>query len=104
MPQLGDPSFVRGVVFILEHGDQGSMGLIINKPSSLPMGAFCASQSMEYRGDTSALVHQGGPVQTDRAFILHASGLEGPETETIHRRHPAELFFGIAENSRRRSA
>jgi putative transcriptional regulator len=83
VPQIGDPSFVRGVVFILEHGDQGSMGLIINKASSLPMGAFCASQNMEYRGDTSALVHQGGPVQTDRAFILHASGHEGPETEII---------------------
>ena len=83
VPQLGDPNFVRGVVFILEHGEHGSMGLLINRPSSLPIGAFCASQSMEYRGDTSALVHQGGPVQTDRAFILHASDHEGPETESV---------------------
>ena len=83
VPQLGDSNFNRGVVFILEHGEHGSMGLLINRPSSLPMGAFCASQSMDYRGDTSALVHQGGPVQTDRAFILHASVHEGPETESV---------------------
>lgn len=83
VPQLGDANFNRGVVFILEHGDHGSMGLIINRPSSLPIGAFCASQSMDYHGDTTALVHQGGPVQTDRAFILHASTHEGPETEAI---------------------
>ena len=83
VPQLGDPNFNRAVVFILEHGEQGSMGLIINRPSTLPMGAFCTSQNMDYKGDTAALVHQGGPVQTDRAFILHASDHEGPETEDV---------------------
>lgn len=83
VPQLGDPNFYRGVVFILEHGEQGSMGLLVNRPSNLPIGTFCASQSMSYKGDGTAFVHQGGPVQTDRAFILHASKHEGPETEAV---------------------
>ncbi len=83
VPQLGDPNFSRGVVFILEHTDEGSMGIVINKPSTLDMGSFCESQQMEFKGDNSRLVYQGGPVQTDRAFLLHISEHEGPETETI---------------------
>jgi len=78
VPQLGDPNFTRGVVFILEHGEEGSMGIVINKPSNLDIGTFCASQNMTFKGDTSGLIYQGGPVQTDRAFILHSSQHEGP--------------------------
>ncbi len=83
VPQLGDPNFVRAVVLILEHGDKGSMGLIVNRPSKVTSGSFCRSQSVPFNGDPKALVYQGGPVQTDRAFILHDPGIEGPETETV---------------------
>lgn len=83
VPRLGDPNFRRTLVLVLEHNASGSMGLTINRPSSLPMGAFCASQSMDFRGDHAQRVYQGGPVQTDRAFILHASSHRGPETEDV---------------------
>lgn len=83
VPQLGDPNFVRGVVLILEHGDKGSMGLIVNRPSKVSMGAFCNSQKVPFAGNPRALVYQGGPVQTDRAFILHDAGPDGPETEVL---------------------
>lgn len=83
VPQLGDPNFNRSVVLMLEHGDHGSMGLTINRPMDLDVGAFCESQSMKWAGDTSGLIFQGGPVQQERAFILHASDHEGPETEQI---------------------
>jgi putative transcriptional regulator len=83
VPQLGDPNFNRGVVLLLEHGNEGSMGLVVNRPSDLDMGTFCASQNMVFNGDNSLQVFSGGPVQTDRAFILHSSSHEGPETETI---------------------
>lgn len=83
VPQLGDPNFVRGVVFIMEHGDEGSMGLVINRSSELSMSSFYQSQKMDVRGNISGYVHKGGPVQTDRAFILHASEHEGPETENV---------------------
>jgi putative transcriptional regulator len=83
VPQLGDPNFNRGVVFILEHGEQGSMGLVLNRPTDLDINAFCESQEMKWAGDSSGFVFQGGPVQTERAFILHASEHEGPETEEV---------------------
>ena len=83
VPHLGDANFRRTVVLVLDHGDQGTMGLTINRPGSLPMGAFCAGQSMPFAGDPQKRVFQGGPVQTDRAFILHASEHQGPETEVV---------------------
>jgi putative transcriptional regulator len=83
VPQLGDPNFTRGVVLVLEHGDEGSMGLVINRTSNLLLDAFCASQNMQFKGDGSAPIFQGGPVQTDRAFILHVSEHRGPETEQV---------------------
>jgi len=83
VPQLGDPNFSRGVVLMLEHGEEGSMGIVINRPSNLDIGTFCASQNMTFKGDATGLIYQGGPVQTDRAFILHASDHEGPETEKV---------------------
>ena len=102
VPQLGDPHFNRGVILILEHGEQGSMGLMVNRPSTVQMGAFCASQNMLYRGDKSALVYQGGPVQTDRAFLLHASNHQGPETEvvldTIRLSYSLDTLRMLAEN------
>jgi putative transcriptional regulator len=83
VPQLGDPNFQRSVVFVLEHGDHGSMGLVINRSSDLSMTAFCQAQGLAYRGDGTQSVYIGGPVQTDRAFLLHSPGPIGPETESI---------------------
>lgn len=83
MPQLGDPNFSRAVVFIIDHGEHGSMGLMLNRPTDLAIADFCASQNMSWAGDGSGPVYQGGPVQTERAFILHASEHQGPETEGV---------------------
>ncbi len=86
MPQLADTNFNRGVILILEHGDEGSMGLALNKPSSMLLKNFCASQDMALRGGRKGArgrVFRGGPVQEERAFILHDTQHEGPETENI---------------------
>jgi putative transcriptional regulator len=83
VPQLGDPNFNRGVVLVIEHGEQGSMGLILNRPTDLNVTSFCQSQNMRWAGDGTGHIFQGGPVQTERAFILHASEHQGPETESV---------------------
>lgn len=84
VPQMADPNFSRSVVFILEHDENGSMGLVINKEADLDIASFCSSQEMEYKGDDKdASIYKGGPVQPERAFILHTSSHEGPETEHI---------------------
>lgn len=93
MPSGPEPHFNRALVFVLEHGERGTMGLVLNKPSPLPMGTFCKSQEMRFRGDKAAPVYRGGPVQTDRAFLLHISNHRGPETEDIC--HDIKFSFSL---------
>ena len=83
VPQLVDPNFYRSVVLLIEHTSEGSMGIVVNRPLELNVGEFCESQSMSFSGDDEEPIFQGGPVQTDRAFILHDSSQEGPETEVV---------------------
>ncbi len=59
------------------------MGLILNRPTDLNVRSFCESQNMRWAGDGTGNVFQGGPVQQERAFILHASDHQGPETESV---------------------
>ncbi len=85
VPQLGDRQFLRSVIFLIEHNAQGSMGLVINKPGSLSFGDFFGSQNMTYTGDPQALLCEGGPVQPERAFLLHSGPPVGPESEEVVR-------------------
>lgn len=75
MPGLRDPNFSRTVTYICEHTDQGAMGIVINRPMDVRLGEILAQldiDSDEPRVLDTA-VYMGGPVQTDRGFVLHAS-------------------------------
>ncbi len=73
MPGLDDAAFARSVVYVCEHSERGALGLVINKPSDINLqGLFDKVQLPLGRGDLQLLpVFQGGPVQTDRGFVLH---------------------------------
>ena len=73
MPGLEDEVFARSVIYLCEHSARGAMGLIINKPSELTMRHLFDKVDLPLgRADMAALpVLQGGPVQTDRGFVLH---------------------------------
>ncbi len=73
MPGLDDAAFSRSVVYVCEHSERGALGLVINKPSDINLkGLFDKVQLPLGRGDLLQLpVFQGGPVQTDRGFVLH---------------------------------
>ncbi|HZF82699.1 MAG TPA: YqgE/AlgH family protein [Burkholderiaceae bacterium] len=89
MPGLEDRSFSRSVVYLCEHSERGALGLIINKPSDINLrGLFEKVELHLSRPDLGdAPVFQGGPVQTERGFVLHepvvATG-EGAEGGTDH--------------------
>lgn len=73
MPTLQDPMFRRAVVYLCEHNDQGAMGIVINRP--LPMTVSELLTQLKINPSGSELdfpVFYGGPVSTDRGFILHA--------------------------------
>ncbi|MFM9880446.1 MAG: YqgE/AlgH family protein [Burkholderiaceae bacterium] len=73
MPGLEDPSFVKSVVYVCEHNERGALGLIINKPSDIKLkNLFDKVELPLFRADLSDTpVFQGGPVQTERGFVLH---------------------------------
>mgnify|MGYP000993804576 FL=1 len=73
MPGLEDASFARSVVYLCEHSERGALGLIINKPSDINLKGLFDKVDLSMRRDdlTEEPVYQGGPVQTERGFVLH---------------------------------
>ncbi len=73
MPAMADPNFSRTLTFIAEHNDEGALGVIINRPIDMDLGELF--EKIEIGLDSSAIARQsvyfGGPVQTDRGFVLH---------------------------------
>src|ERR1700754_2474292 len=70
MPQLQDPNFSRAVVLMIEHGDAGSFGLVINHPSPIRATELLDSLEMSWRGEDSAVVWAGGPVSPSTGWVL----------------------------------
>ncbi len=85
MPGLEDEAFAKSVVYVCEHSERGALGLVINKPSDLSMEALFDKVDLPlHRPDLmTAPVLQGGPVHTERGFVLHDAMLvDVPEQET----------------------
>ena len=82
MPGLNDAAFGKSVVYLCEHSDRGALGLIINKPSDINLkNLFDKVELPLHRADlTLAPVFHGGPVQTERGFVLHESIMPGHES------------------------
>ncbi|GHB57867.1 UPF0301 protein [Psychrosphaera saromensis] len=79
MPALDDSYFGRSVIYICEHDDEGAMGLVINKSTEIAVNTVLLEMHITDEDvDTEATVAlddinvmSGGPVHTDRGFILH---------------------------------
>jgi putative transcriptional regulator len=73
MPGLEDESFARSVVYLCEHSPRGALGLVINKPTDINLKNLFDKVDLPLgRADLARTpVLQGGPVQTERGFVLH---------------------------------
>ena len=73
MPGLEDEVFSRSVVYLCEHSERGALGLVINKPSDINLQSLFDKVDLQLgRSDLmNSPVFQGGPVQTERGFVLH---------------------------------
>ena len=82
MPGLEDALFEHSVVYVCEHNERGALGLIINKPSDLLLSGLFEKIALTLnRTDLSdAPVFLGGPVQTERGFVLHEPMGQGGES------------------------
>ena len=81
MPQMGDSRFERAVVFLCAHSADGAMGLILNKPAKnvsfvdllAQLDVIEDSQIRLPERARRVPVHNGGPVETGRGFVLHTN-------------------------------
>ena len=71
MPQLADPNFERAVVLMVRHSDEGSFGIITNRPSEVSVMEVFASLDVAWKGHPDAVVWSGGPVEPNTGFLLH---------------------------------
>ena len=73
MPAMADPNFARTLTFVAEHNEQGALGIIVNRPIDMSVAKLFERVELPLEQDAFANqpVHFGGPVQTDRGFVLH---------------------------------
>lgn len=65
---LVDPNFARTVVLLLDHDEDGSLGVILNRPSSVAVAGVLPDWSPSV--DPPEVLFEGGPVSTDSALAL----------------------------------
>lgn len=74
MPEQVGGSLAGSVIYVCEHSERGALGLVINRPTDLTLGALLERIDMALEihvPQQDAPVFFGGPVQTDRGFVLH---------------------------------
>lgn len=88
MPEMGDPRFDRAVIVMLEHGSEGAMGIVVNKPLDaidfpelLEQLDIPLPESDAYLHHT---IHFGGPVELGRGFVLHSQDVMLAHSMKLH--------------------
>lgn len=85
MPGLADPNFSTTVTLICEHNDDGALGIIINRPLTLKLSGLFEQLSVDDADPSAASgpVLSGGPIGTERGFVLHDNGQSFENTLTV---------------------
>ncbi|MCY4420747.1 MAG: YqgE/AlgH family protein [Gammaproteobacteria bacterium] len=87
MPALHDPNFSRSVTLICEHNQHGAMGIVVNQPIVLCVEELISYLDVDMDEQLFSTqrepVYAGGPVHTNRGFVLHDSDRHWKSTYTI---------------------
>jgi putative transcriptional regulator len=85
MPSLADGNFAQSVTLVCEHSEKGALGIVLNKPLELTLGEVLGQMKLDSaeEGVGGKPVLRGGPVHTDRGFVLHRPGGEWDSTHRI---------------------
>ena len=76
MPTLEDPNFYQAVIYICEHTEDGAIGIIINKPTTVNVADVLMQMDMPMAnsGVENIPVLYGGPIHPERGFVIHKPG------------------------------
>ncbi len=82
---LNDPRFSHTVVYMVSHGVDGAMGVVVNRPMvEVPLARLLADLGMPSEGVTGDVrVHYGGPVDRARGVVLHTADYSGKGTVRV---------------------
>jgi putative transcriptional regulator len=89
MPGMEDERFSRSVVYLCEHSARGALGIVTNKPSEISLRHLFEKVELPLEREdlAAAPVFQGGPVATERGFVLHeavSAGAQAAPDETVY--------------------
>jgi putative transcriptional regulator len=84
MPQLRDPNFRRAVVLVVQHDDQGTFGVVLNRDTEISAMGLCASLELDWRGEPETSIGWGGPVQPQTGWLVF-DALPGYAEQDIQR-------------------
>lgn len=84
MPAMQEGVFAGTLTYICEHNENGALGIVVNRPISLTLGEMFDQVNIALDQPRLARmpVHFGGPVQTERGFVLHDT--PGNWESTLH--------------------
>ncbi len=87
-PRMADPRFSYSVILMLEHGEDGSLGLIINKATKIPLSRVLPD--LDVGGNDDHTLYLGGPVGRD--FLIYLTRREEPPERSSHLM--GDVYFG----------
>lgn len=89
MPQIVDPFFWHSVVLLIEYTDEGSLGIVVNRPTELKVSEVLHELEIPWTGDPEEIVHLGGPVQPQLGSVLYRADENGTDDAS------AEIVDGL---------
>ena len=78
MPAQRNKEFFHTVTYLCQHNDDGALGIIINRPTTMNLGDIFKQMGINDASEKSSNtpIHLGGPVQMERGFIIHDTGVD----------------------------
>jgi len=85
MPGMADPNFNGTLTYICDHSEQGALGVVVNRPIDLDLSTLFEQIGLALPERLQRkTVYFGGPVQTERGFVLHTPPQTFSSTLTVN--------------------
>lgn len=104
MPNMEGDDFSKSVTYLCQHDEGGALGIVINKPHTMTMSAIFEQLGIQAISPEVAEtpLHIGGPVQTERGFVLHTPVGNWDSTLKVNDEYALtsskDILIAIAEN------
>ena len=97
MPQLRDPNFHRTVVLLVHHDDEGTFGVVMNRPTEITARGLCSTLDMSWGGSPEKGIDWGGPVQPQTGWLVMGESSTATVCDEVKRLVDGVYFAGSLE-------